>query len=74
MTSSYLAVQLRVGRLPDLAHAALTEEGGDVGVPEAGAGGQGHGSVWSFDLGMVAPEVRYLCSSARAPERIPARP
>ena len=38
-----LAAQLRVGGLPDLAHAAFTEEGGDVVVPEAGAGGQGHG-------------------------------
>jgi hypothetical protein len=31
-----------VGRLPDLAHAALAEEGGDVVVPEAGAGTEGH--------------------------------
>ena len=37
-----LAVELGVGGLPDLAHAALTQEGGDVGVPEAGASGQGH--------------------------------
>ena len=40
-----LAVELRVGGLPDLAHPAFPEEGGDVVVPEAGAGGQGHGSV-----------------------------
>ncbi len=38
-----IAVELRVGGLPDLAHPALTEEGSDVVVPEAGAGGQGHG-------------------------------
>ena len=37
------AAQLGVGGLPDLAHAALPEEGGDVVVPEAGADGQGHG-------------------------------
>ncbi len=34
-----LAVELRVGRLPDLAHAALAEQGGDVVVAEASAGG-----------------------------------
>ncbi len=33
-----LAVELRVGGLPDLAHPALAQEGGDVIVPEAGAG------------------------------------
>ncbi len=43
--SATLAVELRVAGLPDLAHAPLTEEGGDVVVPEAGASGQGHGSV-----------------------------
>ena len=37
-----LAIELRVGGLPDLAHPALAEEGGDVVVPEAGAGGQSH--------------------------------
>ena len=37
-----LAVELGVGGLPDLAHAALAEEGGDVVVPEAGAGTQRH--------------------------------
>jgi hypothetical protein len=47
-----LAVELGVGRLPDLAHSPLTEQGGDVVVPEAGASGQGHESVcaemWTF--------------------------
>jgi len=38
-----LAVELRVGGLPDLSHAALAQEGGDVVVPEAGAGSEGHG-------------------------------
>ncbi len=37
-----LTVELRVGGLPDLAHAPLAEEGGDIVVAEAGAGGQGH--------------------------------
>ena len=36
------AAQLRVGGLPDLSHAAFPEQGGNVVVPEAGAGGQGH--------------------------------
>ena len=40
-----LAVELRVGGLPDLAHAAFPEEGGDVVIPEAGAGGQRHGGL-----------------------------
>ena len=35
-----LAIQLRVGGLPDLAHAALAEEGRHVVVPEARAGTQ----------------------------------
>ena len=39
-----LAIELRVGGLPDLAHAAFPEEGGNVVVPEAGAGTQGHGA------------------------------
>ena len=38
-----LAVELRVGGLPDLAHAALADEGRDGVVPEAGAGAEGHG-------------------------------
>ena len=33
---------LALCRLPDLAHAALAEQGGDVVVPEAGAGTEGH--------------------------------
>ena len=40
-----LAVELRVGRLPDLAHAALAEEGGDVVVAEASARCESHWSV-----------------------------
>ena len=36
------AAQLRGGGLPDLAHAAFPEQGGDVVVAEAGAGGEGH--------------------------------
>ena len=40
-----LAVELRVGRLPDLAHAAFPEEGGDVVVPEAGARVKSHHSL-----------------------------
>ena len=38
-----LAVELRVGGLPDLAHAALPDEGGDVVVAEANASTEGHG-------------------------------
>ena len=37
-----LAVELRVGGLPDLAHAAFPEEGGDVVMPEAGTGAESH--------------------------------
>ena len=33
-----LAIELRVGGLPDLAHAALADEGGHVVMAEAGAG------------------------------------
>ena len=40
-----LAVELRVGRLPDLAHPAFPEEGGHVVVPEASAGAERHWSV-----------------------------
>ena len=39
---AHIAAQLGVGRLPDLAHPALAEEGGDVVVAEAGTGTQGH--------------------------------
>ena len=38
----HLPVQLRIGGLVDLAHAALADQGGDVVVPEAGAGLQSH--------------------------------
>ena len=38
-----IPVELGVGGLIDLAHAALADEGGDVVVAEAGADGQGHG-------------------------------
>ena len=37
-----LAAQLRIGGLPDLAHAAFPEEGGDVVVADRGAGAEGH--------------------------------
>ena len=37
-----LAVELRVGRLPDLAHAAFPEQGGHVVVAESSADVQGH--------------------------------
>ena len=40
-----LAAQLRVGGLPDLAHAALAEKGGHVVVVEAGAGSEWHDLV-----------------------------
>ena len=40
-----LAVELGVGRLPDLSHPALAEKGGDVVVVEVGAGGQGHAGL-----------------------------
>ena len=46
-----LAVELRVGDLPDLAHAPLAQERGDVVVPEAGAGTQRHGLLGP----MIAP-------------------
>ncbi len=37
-----LAVELGVGGLPDLAHAAFPEQSGDVVVAEAGADAEGH--------------------------------
>ncbi len=37
-----LAVELGVGRLPDLAHAALADEGGDVVMAESRAGRERH--------------------------------
>jgi len=38
-------VELGVGGLPDLIHAALGNESGHVVVPEAGAGTQSHGDL-----------------------------
>ena len=46
------SVERTVGGLPDLAHAALAEEGGDIVVPEAGAWTQGHGLL-SLLTGLV---------------------
>ena len=40
-----LAVELRVGGLPDLAHAPFADEGGDVVVAEAGADSESHQRV-----------------------------
>ena len=37
-----LAAQLRIGGLPDLAHAALAEESGDAVVADRGARAEGH--------------------------------
>ena len=45
LASLNLAVELRVGGLPDLAHAPFADEGSDVVMPEAVADGQGH--VWA---------------------------
>ena len=39
----HLPIQLRIGGLVDLAHAPLTDEGGDVVVAEAGADFESHG-------------------------------
>ena len=39
----HLPVQLGIGGLIDLSHPTLTNEGGDVVVPESGADGEGHG-------------------------------
>ena len=39
----HLAVELGVSRLPDLAHATLAEQSGDVVMSDAGVDGQGHG-------------------------------
>ena len=47
-----MRLQLGVGGLPDLAHAALAEQGGDVVVPEAGAVAEGHGLL-SLLTGLV---------------------
>ena len=38
----HIAIELRVGGLPDLAHAPLAEEGDHFVVPQAGADGQSH--------------------------------
>ncbi len=42
----HVPIQLRVGGLPDLAHAALAEEGGDVVVAERGTDFERHRSVY----------------------------
>ena len=49
-------VKLRVGGLPDLAHPALAEEGGDVVVAEAGAGFERHGLV-VVDVATLARKI-----------------
>ncbi len=59
----YRRCELGVGGLPDLAHAALAEEGGHVVVAEAGADGQGHS--W-FDL---STQIRGILASAAYPRR-----
>ena len=41
--NGHLAVELRTCGLPDLAHAALAQEGGDLEVADAGTDAQGHG-------------------------------
>ncbi len=43
----HLAVELGVGGLPDLAHAAFPEQGGHVVVAEARARTQGHDLLWT---------------------------
>ena len=57
-----LAVELRVGGLPDLAHAAFAQEGGHVVVPEAGAWTQEHDDV---ETGQVYRQQRSGPSSGR---------
>ena len=61
-----LAVELGVGGLPDLAHAALANEGGHVIVPEAGASGQGHESVCA-KIGTFYAQAVTASSNRRGP-------
>ena len=60
-----LAVELRVGGLPDLAHAAFPEEGGDVIVPEAGTGTEWHGGL---EKGQVYGKLVQGPETGSAPE------
>ncbi len=56
--------------LPDLAHAALADEGGDVVVAEAGADGQGHvlsGSITQLSPVRMTVEVVVRCESLHVP-------
>ncbi len=66
-TYASLAAQLRVGGLPDLAHAALADEGGDVVVPEAGAGGEWHWSTVAAVLVILRASGPRLHLPARIP-------
>ena len=69
-----LTVELSVGGLPDLAHPARAEEGGDVVEPEAVTGGQGHG-LWCLLTGLVYAQavngssLRCRCARERAQMR-----
>ena len=64
-----LAVELRIGGLPDLAHAALAEQRGDVVVAEAGADVEGHGSVCAedMDLPLLANRLLFRGLAGRLP-------
>ena len=55
-----LAVELGVGGLPDLAHAALAEQGCDVVVPKTSAGSEWHGSAVAEILSFYAEAVNRL--------------
>ena len=70
-----LAVELRVGDLPDPSHAAFTQEGGDGVVAEAGAGSEGH-ELLSLLTGLVYAQavngssVRLRCAPRRRPDAV----
>ena len=56
-----LTLQLRVGGLIDLSHAALADEGGHVVVAEWGAAGEGH-ELFKLVCGSFYAQAVYCCT------------
>ena len=63
----HLAVELGVGGLPDLAHAALAQQGGDIVVPEAGAGTERHRGL---EKGQVYGKLAEGPQTGGVPEKV----
>ena len=62
-----LAVELRVGGLPDLAHAAFAKESSDVVVADLGAGAEGHELLGQRDESFYAQAVNGSTCRCRMP-------